>query len=194
MHPLTYMTITPRPIKPILSLPTSYFRVLLSLVFLVIRTRKEEREKHKVMQGKMARGTVLTQAFVIQAHFLPAACQPMFHVRKKFSPKIKRLKTGGALGSEWGVCFLDYWRTILNSGNCISELKHHKKRKAGPRSQCLAVLADRSSHEGAGDVGSNPRTSVYSLFDFEHIVVKSSVSLKINWNRNICTFHLAELS
>lgn len=72
--------------------------------------------------------------------------------------------------------------------------KHHKQRKAGPRSQRLAVLADRSSHGGTGDVGSNPRTSIYSLFDFEHIAVKSSVSLKINWKQNICTFYLAELS
>lgn len=146
------------------------------------------------MQGEMTRGTVLTQASVIQTHFLPAACQPTFHVRKKFSPRIKKLKTGDALGSERGVCFLDYWRTILNSGNCIPKHEHHKQKKAGPRSQCLAVLADRSSHGGTGDVGSNPRTSVYSLFDFEHIVVKSSVSLKINRNQNICTFHLAELS
>lgn len=119
-----------------------------------------------VMQGKMAGGTVLTQASVIQAHFLPAACQPTFHVRKKFSPKIKRLKTGDALGSEWGVCFLDYWITILNSGNCIPKVKHHKKRKAGPRSQCLAVLADRSNHGGAGDVGSNPRTSIIWLWTY----------------------------
>lgn len=133
------------------------------------------------MQGTLKRGTVLTQASAIPASLPTCSLSAYLPREEEIFFKNQEAEDMRYIGSEWrDVCFLDYCRTVLNSRNCIPKHEHHKQRKAGHRSLCLAVLADRSSLEGTGDVGSNPRTSIYSLFDFEHIAVKSSVSLKIN--------------
>lgn len=175
MPPLTCMPVASSSSKPspfficlILKQPSRnhWFRVFFELILLnyQAQVRKEGSSRSCGEQWKETQSWSKLLAF---RSFLPQLVSLPSMLGKKLSPKIKRRWRRGVHWKVQWRCALPWLlQNSLNSGNSIPKHEHHKKRKAGPRSQCFAGIADRSSHGGTGDVGSNPRSSFYSLFDF----------------------------